>query len=133
MLRRKVRWVEHGEKCKIFFNLEKKTCWEKKTPETQAENGLEVDDPDSILKEQGIFFKSLYSSNNDNVENQVYDVLLKMTLSLRYARKILMYVKATSRKKNAAKNAAKPQVFGFRRVHPRVLPFFFGRTSLMTS
>ena len=38
------------------------------------ENGLEVDDPDSILKEQANFLKNLYTSNNDNVENPVYDV-----------------------------------------------------------
>ena len=44
------------------------------------ENGLEVDDPDSILKEQANFLKNLYTSNNDNVENPVYDVFFKNDL-----------------------------------------------------
>lgn len=43
----------------------------------KLDNGLEVDDPDSILKEQANYSKSLYSSNNDNVENPIYDVFFQ--------------------------------------------------------
>ena len=46
----------------------------------KLENGLEVDDPDSILKEQANFFKTLYLSNNDDVDNPVYDVFFKNDL-----------------------------------------------------
>ena len=46
----------------------------------KLENGLEVDDPDSILKEQANVFKTLYLSNNDDVDNPVYDVFFKNDL-----------------------------------------------------
>ena len=69
----------------------------------KLENGLEVDDPDSILKEQANFFKTLYLSNNDDVDNPAYDVFSKVILSLRFVRKMQICVKVASRKKNATR------------------------------
>ena len=65
---------------RYFLNLEKRHAEKKRILKLKLENGLEVDDPDSILKEQANFLKNLYTSNNDNVENQVYDVFFKNDL-----------------------------------------------------
>ena len=75
MVRSKVRWVEQGEKnTRYFLNLKKRHAEKQRILKLKLENGLEVDDPDSILKEQANFLKNLYTSNNDNVENPVCDV-----------------------------------------------------------
>ena len=58
MVRSKVRWVEHGEKnTRYCLNLEKRHAEKtERILKLKLENGLEVDDPDAILKEQANFF-----------------------------------------------------------------------------
>ena len=63
-----------------LLNLEKRHAEKKRILKLKLESGLAIDDPDSMLKEQENFFKTLYLSNNDNVDNPVYDVFFKNDL-----------------------------------------------------
>ena len=83
MLRSQARWVENGEKNTRYFpNLEKRHADKKRVSELKLDSGPEVSDVDSILKEEANFYKSLYTSGNDDVEDSQYDVFFKNSLIL---------------------------------------------------
>ena len=66
IFRSKVRWAEEGEKnTKYFFALERAKSNAKTCLSLVKDDGTELDDFDSILKEQYLFYKDLYTADRN--------------------------------------------------------------------
>ena len=78
MFRTKAKWSIEGEKnTKYFFNLER-ARYNSKTCSTLLENGIEIRDPDQIMKCQQNFYQELYTSDKSvkfQLENQITNVV----------------------------------------------------------
>ena len=67
IIRSKAKWVEHGEKnSKYFLNLEKRNFNTKYIRKLILNNGIEISEPDMIIKEQKQFYTDLYQSSIDS-------------------------------------------------------------------
>ena len=65
ILRSRVNWYEHGEKCSEYFcKLEKRNSVKKCINELINENGENVSDQFEILREEENFYRNLYTSKN---------------------------------------------------------------------
>ena len=71
---------KRGKNTRYFLNLEKRHADKKIVAKLKLDSGTEVSDVDSILKEEANFYKSLYTSGNDDVEDSHYDVFFKNSL-----------------------------------------------------
>ena len=67
IIRSKAKWVEHGEKnTKYFLNLEKTNFNTKYIRKLILNTGIEISEPDMIIKEQKQFYTDLYQSRIDS-------------------------------------------------------------------
>ena len=77
IVRAKARWHLHGEKnSKYFLNLEKRHYTEKTIPKIIKDNGEETSEIKEIIKEQKLFYESLYTSRapvlSEDLENTFF-------------------------------------------------------------
>ena len=71
ILRSKARFVEEGEKnSKYFLNLEKRNYRKKHMKAIINSEGDVINKPDEILKEQASFYKKLYTTGKNKVDNR---------------------------------------------------------------
>ena len=67
IIRSKVKWVEHGENnSKYCLNLEKRNFNTKYIRKLMLNNGIEISEPDMIIKEQKQLYTELYQSRIDS-------------------------------------------------------------------
>ena len=70
MVRTKARWIEDGEKpSKYFCNLEKRRHVNKTITKLTVDDGSIIQSQEGILNEVLNFYKQLYSSRDDSIEN----------------------------------------------------------------
>ena len=70
LIRSKAKWIEHGEKpSKYFCNLENRNFVSKRMSCLIDKNGTELKEKDLICNEVYEFYKSLYASREQNLED----------------------------------------------------------------
>jgi mannosylglycoprotein endo-beta-mannosidase len=74
IIRSRVRWMEEGEKSsKYFCNLKKRSCEKKNIQRVKNKNGQIITDQKGIMENINSFYQNLYSENNINFDNNVFD------------------------------------------------------------
>ena len=77
LIRSRARWIEQGEKAsKYFCSLENRNFVSKRMTSLINDNNEEIFNPDSIRKEVLSFYKNLYLSKEENIQNVNLDMLL---------------------------------------------------------
>ena len=77
-IRTRVRWIEHGEKpTKYFANLEKRNFVNKNVTKLFGQGGEIITDQSKLLLEISNFYKSLYTSKDDHLDNADLENMIK--------------------------------------------------------
>ena len=78
IIRSRLRWYEEGERSTAyFFGLEKRQYNEKNIKRLVLEDGSEIRDTNSILKEQCKFYRKLYERNDDRIDKWMESIPLE--------------------------------------------------------
>ena len=74
IIRSRARWYEHGERnSKYFYNLEKTNHRKKHITSIFVNDEEKITDPKEILEEEERFFKRIYTSQNMNPNDSVFN------------------------------------------------------------
>ena len=82
IVRSKVKWVEHGEKCtKYFCSLEKGNFLKKNISRLRGSDGTIISSPEEIMGEAHRFYQGLYSTSfTDDRDTEIDDFLRDLEL-----------------------------------------------------
>ena len=80
LIRSRARWVEEGEKpSRYFLNLENRNFVSKRMRSIINSKGEEIENPSQIRNEVFNFYKDLYASREESIENVDLNILLENT------------------------------------------------------
>ena len=78
IIRSRARWYEHGERnSKYFYNLEKTNHRKKHITSIFVTDEEKITDPKEILEEEERFFKRIYTSQDMNLNDSVFNEFFK--------------------------------------------------------